>query len=74
MPNFTAAERELVKSIVCMLSIKKISDSQIVESIYNKTHKRISKKALIYVRRDIKRDSYQYSLMGKGTIPWESNY
>ena len=67
MPKFTSAERNLVKNIVAMLSIKKISDSQIVEEIYNQTNKKVTNKALYYVRQQIKRDSYHwYQQMGEG--------
>jgi hypothetical protein len=67
MPKFTNAERELVKSITAMLSIKKVSDGEIVQEIYRKTNKTITKKALFYVRRDIKKESYEwYKTMREG--------
>ena len=50
-----------------MLSIKKISDGEIVQEIYRRTNKTITKKALFYVRRDIKRESYEwYKTMREG--------
>jgi hypothetical protein len=67
LPKFTNAERELVKSITAMLSIKKVSDGEIVEEIYRRTNKTITKKALFYVRRDIKKESYEwYKTMREG--------
>jgi hypothetical protein len=67
MPKFTNAERELVKSNTAMLSIKKVSDGEIVEEIYRRTNKTITKKALFYVRRDIKKESYDwYKTMREG--------
>jgi hypothetical protein len=67
LPKFTNAERELVKSITAMLSIKKISDGEIVEEIYRRTNKTMTKKALFYVRRDIKKESYEwYKTMREG--------
>jgi hypothetical protein len=67
MPKFTNAERELVKSITAMLSIKKVSDGEIVEEIYRRTNKTMTKKALFYVRRDIKKESYDwYKTMREG--------
>lgn len=41
MSQFTLAERQLVKNIVAMYSIKKVSDSEIIEEIYRQTNKRI---------------------------------
>lgn len=43
MSQFTLAERQLVKNIVAMYSIKKVSDSEIIEEIYRQ-NKRIVQK------------------------------
>ncbi len=60
MPKFTNAERQLVKNIVVMFSIKKVSDSEIITEIERQTNKTITQKALYYLRKDIKRDSYEW--------------
>ena len=53
MSQFTLAERQLVKNIVAMYSIKKVSDSEIIEEIYRQTNKRIvQKNTLLYKKKD----------------------
>ena len=67
MSQFTLAERQLVKNIVAMYSIKKVSDSEIIEEIYRQTNKRIVQKTLYFIRRRIKQDTYQwYKTMREG--------
>jgi hypothetical protein len=58
--KFTFEERSAVKSIVATLSIKRLSDNEIIESIYNSTKKMITRKALYDIRQSIKKDSYQW--------------
>ena len=41
-PCATVAERALVKSIVATLSIKRISDQEIVNEVFNQTNKTLS--------------------------------
>lgn len=60
MSQFTLAERQLVKNIVAMYSIKKVSDSEIIEEIYRQTNKRIVQKTLYFIRRRIKQDSFEW--------------
>ena len=67
MGKFNAEERALIKSIVAMLSIKRIPDSEIINQIYEQTHKTISKQALCNIRNRIKKDSYHwYKTMREG--------
>ncbi|MGB8450290.1 MAG: hypothetical protein WCE25_11270, partial [Nitrososphaeraceae archaeon] len=47
------AERALVKSIVATLSIKRISDQEIVNEVFNQTNKTLSKSRLHNVRQSI---------------------
>jgi hypothetical protein len=65
--KFNAEERTLIKSIVAMLTIKRIPDSAIINEVYQQTNKTISKQALCGIRNRIKRDSYHwYKTMREG--------
>jgi hypothetical protein len=67
MPKFTSAERVLVKSIIAALSIKRIPEQDIIDEIYRQTNKTITKSGLFYIRKDIKKESYQwYKTMREG--------
>jgi hypothetical protein len=64
---FTNAERQLVRSIVANLSIKRIPDSDIMKEIFNQTNKTLSRSGLYYVRQQIKKESYHwYKTMREG--------
>jgi hypothetical protein len=60
MPKFTSGERTLIKNIVANLSIKKISNHEIIKEIYQKTDKTVTRKQIYNVRQRIKKDSYQW--------------
>ena|SRR6266540_264213 len=60
MPKFTNAERELIKSIVASLTIKRIPDSDIIDEVFNQTNKRIKIRYLSYVKQAIEKESYQW--------------
>jgi hypothetical protein len=65
--KFTAGERELVKTIVGTLSIKRVPEPEIINEIYSQTHKMISRQALYDIKQLIKRDSYHwYKTMREG--------
>jgi hypothetical protein len=67
VPKFTNAERVLVKNLVAILSIKRISDAEIVNEIQRQTNKTITKTGLFRMRQAIKRDSYKwYSQLREG--------
>jgi hypothetical protein len=67
MPKFTSAERILVKSIIASLSIKRIPEQDIINEIYRQTKKTITKSGIFYIRKDIKKESYQwYKTMREG--------
>ena len=67
MPKFTSAERILVKSIIAALSIKRIPEQDIIDEIYRQTKKTITKSGMFYIRKDIKKESYQwYKTMREG--------
>ena len=67
MPKFTEAERILVKSIIAALPIKRIPEQDIIDEIYRQTKKTITKSGMFYIRKDIKKESYQwYKTMREG--------
>ena len=67
MPKFTEAERILVKSIIASLSIKRIPEQDIIDEVYRQTKKTLTKSGLFYIRKDIKKESYQwYKTMREG--------
>ena len=41
--KFTIEERSLVKSLVATLTLKRMSDNEIIESIFHQTNKMISR-------------------------------
>ena len=67
MSKFLNGEREIVKSIVASLTIKRIADSDIIKVIFNRTNKTITDRYLRTIRQQIKRESYQwYKAMREG--------
>lgn len=60
MSKFTNAEKSLVKSIVATLTLKRISDNQILEEIEKQTNKSLSRTGLYYLKQSIKRDSAKW--------------
>jgi hypothetical protein len=71
MPKFTAAERILVKSIIAALSIKRIPEQDIIDKIYRQTNKTITKSGMFYIRKDIKKESFQwYKTMREGEFEY----
>ena len=60
MSKYTIAEREQVKTIVAVLTIKRIPDSDILDEIERQTGKRINKKSLWSIRQQIKKESYEW--------------
>jgi hypothetical protein len=67
MTKYTAQEQSLIKSIVAMLSIKKVHDEDIIKEVYEQIHKTIARKTLYNVRQQIKKDSFKwYKTMREG--------
>jgi hypothetical protein len=68
--KFTTAESTLIKSIAT-LTIKRIPEPEIINEIYYRTNKTISKVALFKIRKRIKRDSYHwYKTMREGEFEY----
>jgi hypothetical protein len=69
--KFTFAERTLVKSIVACLTIKRIPETEIINEIFRQTNKTISSVALFKIKRNIKKESYQwYKTMREGQFEY----
>jgi hypothetical protein len=65
--KFTTAERSLAKSILATLSIKKISDAEVIKEIERQTKKSIGRRSLYDLRQSIKKESYEwYKTMREG--------
>jgi len=65
--KFTSAERSLAKSILATLSIKKVSDADILKEIERQTNKSIGRRSLYDLRQSIKKESYEwYKTMREG--------
>lgn len=60
MPKFTSKERQFIDCIVANLSIKRISDAEIILEIKKQTGKEITRQTVYNVRQRIKKDSYQW--------------
>ena len=67
MSKFLNGEREIIKSIVANLTIKRISDRDIIKVIFDQTNKTITDRYLRAIRQQIKRESYHwYKTMREG--------
>ena len=60
MPKFTSKERQFIDCIVANLSIKRISDAEIIVEVKKQIGKEITRQTLYNVRQRIKKDSYQW--------------
>jgi hypothetical protein len=60
MPKFTASERQLVKSMVATLSIKRIPDLEIIKEVERQTNKSLSIRYLTAIKQQIKKESYHW--------------
>ena len=60
MSKFTYAERELIKSIVASLSIKRIPEYEIISEIQRQTDKTISHSYLGRIKKSIKKESFKW--------------
>ena len=60
MPKYTHEERELIKSLVATLSLKRIPEDEIIQVVLHQTNKTIGRMALYNMRQEIKRNSYQW--------------
>ena len=60
MAKFTFEERTIVKSIIANLSLKRISDDEIIKEVERQTGKIISRQSLYNLRQQIKKESYDW--------------
>lgn len=67
MAKFTYEERNRIKNLVAVLTIKRIPDNEIIEEVYKATNKTITRKTIYNTRSRIKRDSYDwYRILREG--------
>jgi nicotinic acid mononucleotide adenylyltransferase len=60
LSKFTNEEKTQIKSLVATLSLKRISDNEIIEFIFNQTNKTITRMTLHNIRQQIKKESYEW--------------
>jgi len=60
MPKFRASERELIKTLVASLSLKRIPDLEILGEIEKQMHKPISQRYLTEIKQQIKRENFHW--------------
>jgi hypothetical protein len=69
--KFTCKERLTIENIVTSLTIRRVSDSEIIEEIRRKTRKSISRQSLYNIRQRIKQDSYEwYQMLRQGNYEY----
>jgi hypothetical protein len=65
--KFTRNQRDLIKNIIAMLSIKRIPEQEIIKAVFDQTNETISDRYLYAIKQQIKRESYQwYKTMREG--------
>jgi hypothetical protein len=60
MPKFTAPEREIIKTMVATLSLKRIPNIEIIKEVESQTNKSISQRYLTAIKQQIKRENYHW--------------
>ena len=67
MSKFTYVEKNLVKNMVAILTIKRIPDNEIIKHIFDQTNKTISIREVTRIKQLIKKESYHwYKTMREG--------
>jgi len=60
MAKFTTQERLAILNLVANLSIKRMTDSEIIEEVRKQTNKNMTRQTLYNIRQRIKKDSYDW--------------
>ena len=60
MSKFTYVEKNLVKNMVAILTIKRIPDNEIIKHIFDQTNKTISIREVTRIKQLIKKESYHW--------------
>ena len=60
MSKFSFNERNQIKDLVATLSLKRISDEQIIEFILGQTNKTITSRSLRRIRQRLKVESFNW--------------
>ena len=58
MTKYTNDEKNIIKTLIATLTLKRVSDDEIIKEIFDNTNKTISKKQIYNVRQQIKKESY----------------
>jgi alpha-galactosidase/6-phospho-beta-glucosidase family protein len=58
--KFTIEERTLVKSLVATLTLKRMTDNEIIEEIQRQTNETITRSGLYKIKQQIKKESYDW--------------
>ena len=65
--KYTNDEKNIIKTIIATLTLKRFPDDEIIKEIFDKTNKTISRKQIYNVRQQIKKESYDwYKTMREG--------
>jgi hypothetical protein len=60
MSKFTSVEKNQIKNIVALMSIKRIPDLEIIKSIFDQTNKTMTVRNLTRVKQQIKKESLNW--------------
>lgn len=60
MSKFTYAERNIIINIVATLTLKRISDNEIINEIFNQTNKTMTVRNVIRIKQQIKKESFKW--------------
>jgi hypothetical protein len=60
VPKFTSGECTEIKSLLASLTVKRIPDSFIINEVFKKTGKTISRMGLYHIKQAIKRESTKW--------------
>jgi hypothetical protein len=75
VPKFTGQERLVILNLVANLSIKRMTDSEIIEEVRKQTNQMITRQTLYNIRQRIKRDSYAwYEELRQGNYEYIHEY
>ena len=58
--KFSRNQRDLIKNIIAMLSIKRIPEQEIIKAVFDQTNETISERYLYDMKQQIKRESYHW--------------
>jgi hypothetical protein len=60
MTKYTNDEKNIIKTLIATLILKRVSDDEIIKEIFDNTNKTISRKQIYNVRQQIKKELYDW--------------